>query len=371
MVLFGGQSSEHQISCASAAGVLEAIDTDRWHVVPVGITPEGRWVPEGTDPSRYRLGDSSGYTVTHRGCEVALLPGAAPESRGRLIEYQVDESGNPLPGTATLGPEIDVVFPVLHGPYGEDGTVQGALELAGVRYVGCGVEASAAAMDKRLTKAILERAGLPVGQWVGISPRSWPAERETVLAEVANLGLPAFVKPCRAGSSRGITQVQDRAELPAAIDKAASHDPQIIVEAAQNGREIECGVLELSSGELVISELGEIAVQGADFYDYETKYFGEGRAQLTCPAELPPDVTAQLQDAAREAFLALGAEGLARVDFFFDEDTGTFTVNEVNTMPGFTPFSMYPVMLAAAGYPYPELVETLLQQALSRKEGLR
>ncbi len=369
LVLFGGQSSEHEISCATAAGVLEAIDQTRWEVIPVGITRDGHWVPQPNDPARYRLGETGGYEVLSQGEQVSFLSGTTSDGHPRLVYFQVDEEGRPLAESLHPGPVVDVVFPLLHGPFGEDGTLQGLLELSGVRYVGCGVSASAVAMDKRLTKTVLEDAGIPVGRWEGVSARQWQADREGVLARLDRLGLPVFVKPCRAGSSLGITRVTDAGELAAAIEAAHEHDPQVIVEAAHAGREIECGILQLPGGELVASPLGEITVTDAQFYDYESKYFGQGGVQLSCPAQV--NHAAAIQEAARVSFEALGAEGLARVDFFYQEETGSYIVNEVNTLPGFTPYSMYPTMLAQAGYPYPKLVATLLEEAMSRPVGLR
>lgn len=371
LLLFGGQSSEHEISCATAAGVMEAIDQDRWEVIPVGISPSGQWVREPLDPARLRLGEGHGYRVSSTGTQVAFLPGSQSGGKPRLVEFSVDSQNEPVPETMRMGPTVDVVFPLLHGPYGEDGTVQGTLEIAPVRYVGCGVTASAVSMDKRLTKMVLAQAGIPTGSWQAVSALDWETDPRAVLGRLVQLPLPVFVKPCRAGSSMGISRVVDPHSLSEAIEVARKHDPQLIVEATNVGRELECGVLQLPGGKLVASPLGEVAVDGAEFYDYESKYFSTGGTTLTCPAPLTPEAELELQNAAKRAFVALGCEGLARVDFFYNEAESTYVINEVNTMPGFTPFSMYPVMLNQAGYDYPLLVQTLLEQALSRPAGLR
>lgn len=366
MVLFGGRSSEHQISCATAAGVLQVIDRERWDVIPVGITREGEWVPQPDEPERYGISDGKGYEVRAANARVALFPGSP-----RLFEYQVGPDGLPLDASLT-GRAIDVVLPLLHGPFGEDGTVQGLLELCNLRYVGCGVNASAVSMDKYLTKTVLERAGLPVGKWSLVTRAAWErdawseADRLTV-----ELGLPMFVKPCRAGSSMGITRVADVVELPTAMKEAQNHDPRVIVEASASGREVECGVLQLPSGELIASPLGEIAVSDADFYDYQSKYFSEDTVTLSCPADIPSEASHRIRRAALEAFTALECEGLARVDFFYDPADGSFMINEVNTLPGFTPFSMYPTLLREAGIEYRNLVSLLLEEALARPLGLR
>ncbi len=366
MVLFGGRSSEHQISCATAGGVMRAIDRDRWDVVPVGITPEGQWVRQPDDPSRYEIRDGAGYTVTANDRPVALVTGT-----NLLVDFTVGADGNLDADGGEAPTKIDVVLPLLHGAYGEDGTLQGLLELSKLPYVGCGVASSAVSMDKALTKAVLNQGGIPVGNWVSVSPRRWAEDREAVLTEITALGLPIFVKPCRAGSSQGVQRVTSAEEIIPAIEAAQEHDPRVIVEAELAGREVECGVLQRADGSLVVSPIGEIAVESVEFYDYETKYFDQGAVTLTCPADLPATVTERLQAAALSAFEVLECEGLARVDFFYDPETDAITLNEVNTLPGFTPFSMYPTMLSAAGVTYGELVEELLLEALVRPSGLR
>ncbi|MGN6087859.1 MAG: D-alanine--D-alanine ligase family protein [Actinomycetales bacterium] len=360
-VLFGGRSSEHAISAVSAGSVLRALDRGRYDVVPIGISRQGQWVLAADDPARLSIADGRLPEVTSgRGKGVVLA--ADPTRR----ELAVSDPGQ-LP--EALG-EVDVVLPLLHGPFGEDGTVQGLLEMAGVPYVGSGVFASAAGMDKGHTKALLRAAGLPVGPYVAVSPRAWRSAREQVLAEVATLGMPVFVKPARAGSSMGITKVSDPGDLEPAIAEAQRHDPRVLVEAAVVGREIECGVLEgEAGGPPEASVLAEILVDsGHDFYDFEAKYL-EG-AQTVVPADLPADVAARVRSMACEAFDVLSCEGLARVDFFVQPD-GQVLVNEINTMPGFTPTSMFPTMWRASGLDYPQLLDRLLRTALERGTGLR
>jgi D-alanine-D-alanine ligase len=272
----------------------------------------------------------------------------------------------------TLG-EVDVVLPLLHGPFGEDGTIQGLLELADVPYVGSGVFASAAAMDKQYMKVLLAGAGLPIGPHVVIPDAEWSRDQAACAESVAALGWPVFVKPARAGSSMGVTKVRRPEDLVAAVEAAREHDPKVIVEAAVIGREIECGVLQsLDGNRPQTAPLGEIEVLGGghEFYDFEAKYLDEDHLRLSCPADLPEDVAAEIAELAVRSFEALGCEGLARVDFFYT-DAGAVLVNEVNTMPGFTPVSMFPRMWAEAGLDYPSLVDRLLELALRRRTGLR
>lgn len=363
MVLFGGRSGEHAISCATAGGVLRAIDRDRYEVLAVGITPAGRWVLADDDPDRWAITDGRLPQVEDTAAHV-LLPQAVDDR-----DVQVLEAGE-LP--RVLG-EVDVVFPLLHGPFGEDGTLQGMLELADVRYVGAGVLASAVGMDKHMMKLVLSGHGLPVGPFRVVLPGELDRDPEGVTARVAELGLPLFVKPARAGSSLGISRVTDLAELPAAIAAAAVHDPKVIVEAAIVGREIECGVLGGHDGERARASLpGEIVVTDPrhTFYDFEAKYLDEDGVTLACPADLPDGIVAAVQDAAVRTFEAVGCEGLARVDVFVTPQ-GDVVVNEINTMPGFTPYSMYPRLWQASGVTYPQLVDELIRLALARPTGLR
>jgi D-alanine-D-alanine ligase len=268
--------------------------------------------------------------------------------------------------------EVDVVFPVLHGPWGEDGTVQGMLDLSDVRYVGSGVLASAAGMDKHYMKVIFAGHGLPIGPYAVITDRAWRADPAAAMDAVHSLGFPVFVKPARAGSSMGITRVNDPDDLQDAIEAAREHDPKVIVEAAIFGREIECAVLEGRDTDAPrTSEVGEIAVvQGHEFYDFEAKYLAENDVRLVCPADVPDEISDEVRRLAAEAFVALGCEGLARVDCFYTND-GRVLINEINTMPGFTPHSMYPRMWAETGLSYHDLVGELIWLAQHRRTGLR
>jgi D-alanine-D-alanine ligase len=361
-VVFGGRSSEHGVSCLTAGEVIKAIDQSRFEVVPVGITREGRWVLESDDPARFAIADRRLPVVDGDGAEVVL---AGDPSRPHLT---VQEPGE-MP--RTLG-QVDVVMPLLHGPWGEDGTIQGLLELAGVRYVGAGVLASAVGMDKHHMKVAFAAAGLPMLPSVVVTPRRWAAAEDALRAEVDALGYPVFVKPARAGSSVGISRVDGPAGLDAALELARASDPKVIVEAAAVGaREIECGVLDSAAGPEV-SQPGEIVIDagsGHTWYDFDAKYV-DGGGTAVVPADLPDDVAARVRELALVAFEAISGEGLARVDFFLLPD-GRLVINEINTMPGFTPTSMFPVLWAAQGVDYPELVDRLLTAALERPSGLR
>ncbi len=361
LVLFGGRSGEHPISAVTAGGVLQAIDRSRYDVLAVGITRDGRWVLADDDPAHWAITDGRLPEVTDGSVRV-LLPQAAGDRAVQALHGAVAEA---------LG-DVDVVFPLLHGPFGEDGTVQGMLELADVRYVGAGVLASAVGMDKQMMKLVFAGQGLAVGPYVVVRPGELDRDPDGVLARVRALGLPVFVKPARAGSSLGISKVTDWSDLPTAVRAAAEHDPKVLVEAAIVGREIECGVLGGRDDRPARASLpGEIVVGGDHaFYDFDAKYLDEASVDLTCPADLPAEVTARVRDLAVRAFDAVGCEGLARVDVFVQPD-GTVLVNEINTMPGFTPFSMYPRMWAATGLDYPALVDELIQLALHRPTGLR
>ena len=362
-LVFGGRSSEHAVSCATAASVLEALDRDRYDVVPVGIAPDGRWVLAPDDPAPLRL--RTDQTPQVDGDAPAVLVPTSVDDRTLLVQ----EAGLP---PSTLG-EVDVVFPLLHGPFGEDGTIQGLLDLADVRYVGSGVTASATMMDKAVMKSVLAAAGFPIGPYTVVTDRQWQADRSGALEAAGALGLPVFVKPARAGSSIGITKVSRTEDLEAAIEAAREHDPKVVVEAAVPGREIECGVLQGRGSEPPrTSELGECVVLAHhEFYDFEAKYLSaDGDVRLTTPADVPADAADRIREMAARAFEAAGCEGLARVDFFLTDD-GQVVLNEVNTMPGFTPSSMFPRMWAATGLGYSELIDELVTLALERRTGLR
>lgn len=356
VVLFGGRSSEHSVSCTTAGGVLGAIDRTRWDVIAVGIGRDGSWTLQSDAPSSWALHEGAMAEVTPSERAV-LLPARVGSSMWRV---EVD-------GVVSDLAEVDVAFPLLHGPWGEDGTIQGALELVDVRYVGSGVLASAVGMDKHFMKSAFKAAGLPVADDVTLAPGDDVASR---LDEIKALGLPVFVKPARAGSSMGISRVDAWDALEAAVAAATQHDPKVLIERGMTGREIETAVLGARDG-VRMSPPGEI-VTGGDhaFYDFEAKYFDADNVRLECPADLPDDASDAVRAIAARAFAAVSAEGIARVDVFYAPD-GTVTVNEINTMPGFTPTSMYPRMWASAGLSYPELVEELLQAALHRPLGLR
>lgn len=359
-VVFGGRSSEHAISCLSAGSVLSAIDRDKYEVVPVGITTAGRWVVEQDRPEQLAIRDGVLPAVDASGAHVVLA--------GDPTHAGVEVRGTKAALGVLAG--VDVVFPVLHGPWGEDGTIQGLLELAGIPYVGSGVFASAAAMDKGHMKAVLRSAGLTVGPYTLITDRAWREDAQGCMAPISALGYPVFVKPARAGSSVGISKVKSSAELQAAIELAREHDPRVIVEAGfADVREVECGVLSFPDGARA-SACAEIVVRpGHEFYDFEAKYL-EDAVDLIVPADLPETVRRAVQSEAVAAFEALTCEGLARVDFFITA-AGQAVVNEVNTMPGFTSISMFPRMWAASGVSYPELIDHLITDALRRGTGLR
>ena len=343
-VVFGGRSGEHEVSLASARSIMAVMDRDKYDIVPIGITHDGRWLTSGDPLAALTAGGQT----------------AAP------ADPQAAAAGRELVPGATGGrfPLLDVIFPVLHGPYGEDGTVQGLLELAGVPYVGCGVLAGSLAMDKIVSKKIFIAHGLPVAPYRAITRKRWESEPAAVIAELeTHLGYPMFVKPANMGSSVGVGRAGDRVELEAALAEAARYDRKLLIEAAvPNAREIECGVL--GNDEPLTSVPGEI-VPSSEFYDYAAKYL-DGRSESRIPAPIPAEVAAQVREQALEAFLALDGAGLARVDFLLDDVSGELYLNEVNTMPGFTSISMYPQLWAASGLPYTELIDRLIELALER-----
>jgi D-alanine-D-alanine ligase len=345
-VLFGGRSAEHEVSLQSASNVVKAIDAAKYDIVAIGITRSGRWLlaelgADGSLPAE----------VPESGTEICLLPGGG----GRLLAL-------PKTGAPHELPDIDVLFPVLHGPFGEDGSVQGLAEVAGVPYVGCGVLGSAAAMDKDAAKRLLHEAGVPVARAVTVHADDHPA----FAGVVAKLGLPVFVKPARQGSSVGVSKAETSDEFEAALAAAFLHDRKVLVEEFVAGREIELGVLENADGSLTVSVAGEIVpAESHGFYTYEAKYIDADGASLSVPASLPDALLKQLQNLSVSAFRALCCEGMARVDFFVRAD-GSALVNEVNTIPGFTNISMYPKVLGASGVAYEALVGKLIDHALAR-----
>ncbi|WP_190021982.1 D-alanine--D-alanine ligase family protein [Streptomyces hiroshimensis] len=365
-VVFGGRSSEHAISVVTAGAVLRAIDRTKYDVLPIGITTDGRWALTADDPERMAIADRA-------------LPNVAQlaQSPDGSVVLPVDPSDRELlytePGTMpkALG-EVDVVFPVLHGPYGEDGTLQGMLELSGIPYVGAGVLASAVGQDKEYMKRVFISFGLPVGPYEVVRPREWDtdpaAARKKIVDFAGEHGWPVFIKPARAGSSMGITKVDDVSGLDEAVAEARRHDPKILVESLLRGREIECGVLEFEDGPRASVPAEIPPVTAHEFYDFEAKYIDSAAGLV--PAPLTPEETAKVQELAVQAFDAASCEGLVRADFFLTED-GEFVINEINTLPGFTPISMYPRMWQESGVGYTELIDRLIQAALRRPTGLR
>ncbi|AZO44231.1 D-alanine--D-alanine ligase [Mesorhizobium sp. M7D.F.Ca.US.005.01.1.1] len=343
-ILYGGRSAEHDVSRLSAANVLKAIDRTRYDIVPIAISRNGRWLLQ--QPS---VADGAGAPASEDEIEVALLPGG----KGRLVAVSRD---------GTQPDPVDVVFPVLHGPFGEDGSVQGYAEVADVAYVGCGILASAAAMDKDAAKRLMREAGLAVARSLTLR-RGEPVSFEDVAAK---LGLPVFVKPARQGSSFGVSKATDSAGFTAAVETAFQHDSKVLVEEFVEGREIEFSVLERADGTLTVSLPGEIIPAGKHgFYTYEAKYLDADGAVVKVPADVPAAVADRAREMARQAFQALGCEAMARVDFFLRAD-GSLLVNEVNTIPGFTDISMYAKALAASGIGYSQTIDVLIEHALTR-----
>lgn len=332
--------------------MLRAIDRERFSVIPVGITREGAFVLEDDDPDKFALRPEALPEVRDNGTRVRL-----PESTQTREWTVVDADGE-----RSLG-EVDVVLPILHGRFGEDGTIQGLLELLGIPYAGGGVLMSAIGMNKNVTKRVLRSAGVPVVPWVAVTRADLARDRDLWERRIRALDLPVFVKPNEAGSSVGVTKVSRWEDLDAALETAFAEDRLALVEQAIVGRELECGVLPgRDGGPVRVSVAGEIVVTGREFYDFEAKYLDAPGVDLVCPADLREGELAEMQRIAAQAFEALGGEGLARVDFFY---TGTeFYVNEVNTMPGFTPISMFPTCWIASGLTYPELISDLLDAAL-------
>jgi D-alanine-D-alanine ligase len=346
-VIFGGQSAEHDVSLRSAQTVMAALDPARYEVVPIGITREGRWLT-GSDPFAALTMNSPLFALDDGAPRES--PAAAPAASESAVP-QVFSGG------------FDIVFPVLHGPMGEDGTLQGLLELTNVPYVGAGVLGSALAMDKAMAKTILAQEGLPQAPWRLVTRKEWERDPEAIAEWVGNaLGFPCFVKPANMGSSVGVVKAHDPSELPAAMNEAARFDRRILIEQGIDARELEVSVL--GNDEPIASVVGEI-VPSREFYDYEAKYLDEG-SQLLAPAPIDADTTAQVQEMAITAFRALDLCGMARVDFFMDRGNDRLYVNELNTIPGFTAISMYPILWEATGMPLPELVDRLIGLALER-----
>jgi D-alanine-D-alanine ligase len=379
-ILFGGRSGEHEISLLSAASVFEAIDKDKYEVVPIGITKEGRWVTaadaerllQGKEGKHLRAGDpeaTPGAAVLAKGESVVVPP--EPQRHGAMTPFETDASSHSLTRRAAdRAIDVDVIFPVLHGTFGEDGTIQGLLELADMPYVGAGVLGSAAGMDKDIMKALFRAAGLPIVKHVTVLRSEWEANPKKVQKLVeSKLKYPVFVKPANLGSSVGISKAHNRKELGPAIEEAAKFDRKIVIEQGvgggkQKAREIECSVL--GNDEPEASLPGEI-VPSTEFYDYNAKYLDEG-SQLIIPAKLSKSETKEVQRLAIGAFKAVDCSGLARVDFLMEPKSGKIYLNEINTMPGFTAISMYPKLWAASGVSYSDLIGRLIQLGLDRHQ---
>ena len=338
-IICGGKSSEHEISCVSAAGVIAAIDTEKFEPVLIGITKSGKWLLIPNDIN-FSIVDGALPSVPESGVDVIIA--------NNLLQA----GGKDL--------AIDVVFPVLHGPYGEDGTIQGLFEMINLKYVGSGVLASAVSMDKSFAKPIFAAAGLSVAPGVVVTSNNFQLPNE--------LKFPLFVKPARSGSSRGTTKVKNESELKNAVSFALEFDTKVLIESSINGREIECAVLQ-SAGRTIASPVGQIVIDSKyEFYDFQAKYL-DNSMQLVFPTDLPAGIEAKIQEQAIKAFNAAGCEGLARVDFFYSNN-GEIIINEINTMPGFTPLSVYPKLIAKTGLSYKELITKLLETALARSANI-
>jgi len=345
-IVFGGRSSEHEISCLSAGGVLSAIDRNKYDVVLIGITKDGNWV---LVPETHQLSIKDG--------KLPEAPSSAPGVVADVAGFSVD--GKPL--------KVDLIFPTLHGPYGEDGSIQGFFEIADLPYVGSGVLASAVAMDKSFAKPIFAAHGLKVAECFIVTATQWSADKSELRKKADALGYPLFVKPARGGSSRGTTKVKSADQFANAIAEAHRFDPKAMVESAVVGLEIECAVLEID-GVAQASKVGQIKIDSKfEFYDFEAKYL-DGATEIIIPADIPASASDAIRAASLDAFISLGCSGLARVDFFFT-NTGEVVINEINTMPGFTATSVFPKMWAATGKSYEEIVQALIDTAKRRTNG--
>ena len=382
-VVFGGQGPEHPVSCMGAGTVLATLDRDRYEVVPVGILPDGRWVLTRDEPERLAInGRTLPSVAAVAGPEAGAEPGpgAGPGAvagwgaGGAAVAPAPAASVASVPGVLA---GVDVVLPILHGPFGEDGTIQGLLEMAGVPYVGAGVLASAVSLDKEYMKLVFAAKGLPIGPYLVVQDRDWQggpaaaatAERKRIFDEIAELGYPVFVKPARGGSSIGTSKANDQAALVEAIEGARRYDPKVIVERAVEGAEIECAVLEGLDGAPPDTSLpGQLVIEGGEeFYDFEAKYL-DPAGSMAIPAPVPAAVIEEIRRLAAVAFEAVSCEGFARVDFFYTRE-GTVLVNEINTIPGMTATSYFPKMWEATGLPLPQLLDRMITTALRRRPG--
>ena len=385
-VVFGGRGPEHSVSCMGGGNMLRSIDRDKYEVVPVGITRDGNWMLAADEPARLLAADGqlpSVEAVAEPGAQVvpwgSQAPGRAPAASGSSGQALVASVPGRIPHLLS---EVDVVLPVLHGPFGEDGTIQGLLEMAGVPYVGSGVLASAVSLDKEYMKIIFQARGLPVGPHVVVRERDWPAEeadggtladpeRKRVFDAIAELGWPLFVKPARGGSSIGTSKASDLTQLHESIRHARTYDPKVIVEAAIDGREVECSVLEGEHGAPPDTSLpGELLIDGGEeFFDFEAKYLDQSNG-MAIPARIPAEHQQEIRRMAALAFEAVSGEGLSRVDFFYTPD-GQILINEINTIPGLSPTSYFQKMWEASGMPLREIIDRVLRTALNKRPGLR
>jgi len=353
-LVFGGRSGEHEVSLASATSVMANLDSDKYEVVPIGITKQGSWLL-GTEPARLLETEQSVSASTGTEETTAVTLTGDPSLR-RLIPLQGSEQ---LKDNGTL----DVILPVLHGTYGEDGALQGLLEMANVPYVGCGVLGSALGMDKEKMKMVFSSVGLPIVDYLVYRRNAWERSPETIMDAIEqHLGYPCFVKPVNLGSSVGVNKAHDRGELEHAIDVAAEYDNKIIIERGINCRELECAVL--GNDEPLASVVGEVEASN-EFYDYNAKYI-DNKSRVIIPAAIPQTTAEEVRRQAIKAFLALDLSGLARVDFFLEKETGQVYINEVNTLPGFTEISMYPKLWEASGLPYSQMLDRLIELAIER-----
>src|SRR6266487_1906125 len=353
-LIFGGRSGEHEVSLASAESVMASLDRDKYEIVPIAITKEGSWLL-GAEPRTLRAAEPNATYETGLETTTAVTLTGDPRLH-RLIPV---ENGEELGNKGAL----DVIFPVLHGPYGEDGALQGLLEMANVPYVGCGVLGSALGMDKEKMKLVFQAVGLPIIDYLVYRRNQWERAPASILDAVEQrLGYPIFVKPANLGSSVGINKAHSRAELEHAIQIATEYDRKIVIERGINCRELECAVL--GNDEPIVSVVGEI-IASNEFYDYNAKYI-DNKSQCIIPAHLSQATAEEIRHQAIQAFLALDLSGLSRIDFFLEKETGQVYINEVNTLPGFTEISMYPKLWEASGLPYPELLNRLIELAIER-----
>ena len=356
-LIFGGRSGEHEVSLASARSVMENLDREKYDVVPIGITKEGSWLL-GTEPAHLMAAEQSVGEEADDGTQTTAVTLTGDPRLRRLIPVQ---GGEKLHDNGAL----DVIFPVLHGTYGEDGTLQGLLEMANVPYVGCGVLGAALGMDKEKMKIVFQAIGLPNVDYLVYRRNEWERSPESIMDAIEQrLGYPCFVKPVNLGSSVGINKAHDRVELAHAMQIAAEYDRKIIIEHGINCREFECAVL--GNDEPIVSVVGEV-VASNEFYDYNAKYL-DNQSQVIIPANIPQATAEEIRRQASKAFLALDLSGLARVDFFLEKESGQVYINEVNTLPGFTEISMYPKLWEASGLPYPQLLDRLIELAIERHE---